>query len=188
MDWWQEGSVANGDLTITATPARHFSGRGLLDRNATLWASWVMVGPQHRVFFSGDTGPFAGFAEIGAAFGPFDLTLIENGAYDRTWPDIHLSPEQVVDAHRALGGAVLLPIHWGTFDLAIHDWFEPPERLLRAAREQGIRLALPRPGEPVEPDRLGSPSTWWSPGMQRAPTNAGLASSLALESGELGER
>ena len=131
LDWSESTTV--GPLTLTATPARHFSGRGLSDGNHTLWASWSVAGPKHRVFHSGDTGPFAGFAAIGAAHGPFDLTLIKIGAYGETWPDIHLTPEQAVDAHAKLRGKVLLPIHWGTFNLAFHAWDEPAERVVVAA-------------------------------------------------------
>ena len=159
LDWSESTSVAG--LTLTATPARHFSGRGVSDRNHTLWASWSVRGPKHRVFHSGDTGPFAGFADIGASLGPFDMTFIKIGAYGDTWPDIHLTPEQALDAHASLRGDELLPIHWGTFNLAFHSWDEPAERVLAAAVRRGTRLVMPRPGESVEPD-MGRPvSTWW---------------------------
>ena len=188
LDWWQHGEA--GDLRIVATPARHFSGRGLFDRDTTLWASWAMVGPEHRVFFSGDTGPFPGFEEIGTELGPFDLTLIKVGAYDRTWPAVHLNPEQAVDAHLALQGDLLLPIHWGTFNLAIHDWFEPPERLLRAVRGLDIRLALPRPGESVVPENVGPGwvDFWWRKGLRGGPGWAAADAALALPSGEPDQR
>src|SRR5215211_6708114 len=149
LDWAESTTV--GPLTLTATPARHFSGRGLSDRNHTLWASWSVTGPAHRVFHSGDTGPFPGFAAIGAAHGPFDLTLVKIGAYGETWPDIHLTPEQAVDAHAKLRGGTLLPIHWGTFNLAFHAWDEPAERVVTAAIAHGVRLVMPAPGESIEP-------------------------------------
>ncbi len=158
LDWAESATV--GPLTFTATPARHFSGRGLTDRNHTLWASWSVAGPRHRVFHSGDTGPFPGFADIGAAHGPFDLTLIKIGAYGETWPDIHLTPEQAVDAHTKLRGDLLLPIHWGTFNLAFHAWDEPAERVVTAARA-GTRLVMPRPGESVEPATAQAVGPWW---------------------------
>ena len=160
LDWGESTTV--GPLTLTATPARHFSGRGLSDRNHTLWASWSVAGPRHRVFHSGDTGPFAGFAAIGAAHGPFDLTLIKIGAYGETWPDIHLTPEQAVETHARLRGDLLLPIHWGTFNMAFHAWDEPAERVVAAAGAGGTRLVMPRPGESVEP--AAAPATvqpWW---------------------------
>lgn len=159
LDWSE--SVVVGPLTLTATPARHFSGRGLNDRNHTLWASWSVAGPTHRVFHSGDTGPFPGIAEIGTAYGPFDLTLIKIGAYGEAWPDIHLTPEQAVDAHEKLRGKLLLPIHWGTFNLAFHGWNEPAERVVAAATKDGMQLVMPKPGESVEPAMARPVEPWW---------------------------
>jgi L-ascorbate metabolism protein UlaG (beta-lactamase superfamily) len=158
LDWWDSTTV--GSLSITATPARHFSGRGLSDRNHTLWASFAVAGATHRVFHSGDTGPFAGFIEIGNRLGPFDVTLVKIGAYGEGWPDIHLTPEQAVDAHAKLRGRALLPIHWGTFNLAFHAWDEPAERVVVAAAS-GVRLIMPRPGESVEPARDTAMVAWW---------------------------
>jgi L-ascorbate metabolism protein UlaG (beta-lactamase superfamily) len=159
LDWSE--STTLGSLTFTATPARHFSGRGLTDRNHTLWASWSVAGPTHRVFHSGDTGPFNGFATIGTQYGPFDLTLIKIGAYGDAWPDIHLTPEQAVDAHASVRGRVLLPIHWGTFNLAYHAWDEPVERVVAAAGANGTQLIIPRPGESVEPATVRAVDPWW---------------------------
>lgn len=157
LDWGESAKI--GALTFTATPARHFSGRGLFDRNHTLWASWSVKGPAHRVFHSGDTGPFSGFAKIGLEHGPFDLTLMKVGAYDDMWPDIHLNPEQAVDAHHRLRGRTMLPIHWGTFNLAFHRWDEPADRVVAAA--VGRRLVLPRPGESIEPADPPPVHAWW---------------------------
>jgi L-ascorbate metabolism protein UlaG (beta-lactamase superfamily) len=159
LDWSESTTV--GQLTLTATPARHFSGRGLNDRNHTLWASWSVVGPKHRVFHSGDTGPFAGFADIGNAYGPFDLALIKIGAYDQMWPDIHLTPEQAVDANLQIHGKLLLPIHWGTFNLAFHSWSEPAERVVRAATANGTQIVMPAPGESIEPTVRAPVKYWW---------------------------
>jgi L-ascorbate metabolism protein UlaG (beta-lactamase superfamily) len=159
LDWSE--STTLGPLTLTATPARHFSGRGLTDGNHTLWASWSVVGPKHRIFHSGDTGPFTGFAAIGAAHGPFDLTFIKIGAYGETWPDIHLTPEQAVDAHAKVRGRVLLPIHWGTFNLAFHAWDEPAERVVAASAATGTQLIMPKPGESVEPTTVRPVAPWW---------------------------
>ena len=159
LDWSESATV--GPLRFTATPARHFSGRGLSDRNHTLWASWSVAGPRHRVFHSGDTGPFPGFASIGAEHGPFDLTLVKIGAYGETWPDIHLTPEQAVDAPAKLRGRLLLPIHWGTFNLAFHAWDEPAERVLTAAVANGASIVMPRPGESIEPMQAPPAKRWW---------------------------
>lgn len=157
LDWGE--STTLGPLTLTATPARHFSGRGLFNRNHTLWASWAVKGPVHTVFHSGDTGPFNGFSAIGLQHGPFDLTLMKIGAYDNAWPDIHLNPEQAVGAHEQLRGRVLLPIHWGTFNLAFHRWDEPADRIVAAAT--GTTLVMPKPGESIEPGKPPAVNAWW---------------------------
>ncbi|MGW2858744.1 MBL fold metallo-hydrolase [Streptomyces sp. NPDC001205] len=177
LDWNESVKVAG--ITLTATPARHFCGRGLRNQQHTLWASWVVTGPEHRIFHSGDTGYFGGFKDIGAEHGPFDATMIQIGAYsefwprnhtDRTplpgpWPDIHMSPAQGMRAHLDLqGGApggVMLPIHWGTFNLAPHAWAEPGEWTLDAAEEVGQVVATPRPGEPFEPAGTVPSDPWW---------------------------
>lgn len=157
--WWEEASLDG--LRMVCTPARHFSGRGLHDRDRTLWASWAIVGPQHRVYFSGDTALFPGFRDIGERFGPFDATMIETGAYNALWADVHLGPEQAVTAHQMLGGGLMIPIHWGMFDLGLHGWTEPIERTLVAAEEAGIALATLRPGERVEPAHPQPVRRWW---------------------------
>ncbi|MEV6564557.1 MBL fold metallo-hydrolase [Streptomyces kronopolitis] len=175
---WHESTRIDG-LTLTATPAQHFCGRGLRGPQHTLWSSWVVAGPDHRIFHSGDTGYFPGFAEIGAAHGPFDATMIQIGAYSDfwprnhasdtrhpgMWPDIHMNPEQGVRSHLDLqGGApggVLLPIHWGTFNLALHPWAEPADWTLTAARKAGVSTVHPRPGEPFEPAEPPAVYPWW---------------------------
>lgn len=160
LDWHQSRRL--GPLTIICTPARHFSGRGLT-RNTTLWSSWAVAGPNRRVYFGGDTGYTAAFAEIGRRYGPFDLTVLPIGAYDAAWPDIHMTPEQALTAHADLSGAVLLPIHWATFNLALHPWAEPVQRLLRAARDEVI--ATPPPGRRVVASDAASHAAtrdeWW---------------------------
>jgi L-ascorbate metabolism protein UlaG (beta-lactamase superfamily) len=167
LDWGDSTRIgdATSPVTLTATPSRHFSGRRLRDAvgrgNPTLWATWVIAGRQHRAFFSGDTGFFDGFADIGARYGPFDLTMIKIGAYGSTWPDIHVDPEQAVRAHTLLRGRVLLPIHWSTFNLAFHAWDEPAERVLRASQEAGITVTVPRLGQSIEPARATSVDRWW---------------------------
>jgi L-ascorbate metabolism protein UlaG (beta-lactamase superfamily) len=160
LDWWDSAGSSSGDIQLVATPARHFSGRGL-SMNKTQWCSFVIMGPKHRVYFSGDTGLFPGFAEIGERYGPFQLTMLKIGAYNESWPDIHLDPEQAVAAHVALRGELLMPIHSGTFNLAFHNWFDPPDRLVAAATESSVQIVVPRPGQmfaPTEPPPL---ERWW---------------------------
>ncbi len=162
MDWWETTKV--GRLTIAATPARHASGRQLFDQNRTLWSSYAILGANRRVFFSGDTGLFPQMADIGARYGPFDLTMIEVGAYHRAWPDWHIGPEQAIVAHRMLRGRVFLPVHWGLFNLAMHGWTEPVERVRVAAQKAGALVLFPKPGESVEPTKTSTASTfepWW---------------------------
>ncbi|MGW7311943.1 MBL fold metallo-hydrolase [Streptomyces sp. NPDC054854] len=179
LDWNEATEVAG--LTLTATPAQHFCGRGLRNQQFTLWASWVVAGEEHRVFHSGDTGYFPGFKDIGAAHGPFDATMIQIGAYseywpknheDRTpdpgpWPDIHMTPDEGIRAQLDLQGGtahgVLLPIHWGTFNLAPHPWSDPAERTMIAARNVGQAVAMPKPGEPFEPAGKIPGDPWWRP-------------------------
>ncbi|TLF82555.1 hypothetical protein FEK34_02105 [Nocardia cyriacigeorgica] len=153
------------DLTITCVEARHFSGRGLI-RNTTLWASWSLAGPTRRVYFGGDTGYTKAFAEAGTTLGPFDLTLLPIGAYDERWTDVHMNPEEAVRAHADLcagdpAHGLLVPIHWATFNLAFHGWSEPVQRMVTAARAAGTTVAVPKPGERLDPDDLPSGQLWW---------------------------
>lgn len=177
LDWHEATKV--GGLTLTATPARHFCGRGLRNTQHTLWASWVVAGEEHRVYHSGDTGYFEGFRDIGADHGPFDATMIQIGAYSDfwpknhsnctpepgAWPDIHMNPAQGVQTHLDLQkgqvGGVMLPIHWATFNLAFHPWAEPGEWTKAAADAVGQPLALPIPGQPFEPAGDLPTEPWW---------------------------
>lgn len=159
LDWWQSTTVDG--LCLTATPAQHFSGRGVRDGNRTLWCSWVIEDDSLRVFFSGDTGYFDGFAEIGRRFGHFDLTLMETGAYNEHWPYVHMHPQQTVQAHQDLNGRWLLPIHNGTFDLAMHAWYEPFERVLEIAGERGLAVTTPMMGERIDIQTPHSAERWW---------------------------
>jgi len=159
LDWWQ--SIDIDGLTLTATPAQHFSGRSLFDGNSTLWASWVIVADDLRVFFSGDTGYFDGFRTIGERLGPFDVTLIETGAYDPQWPYVHMQPEETVQAHIDLRGRTLIPIHNGTFDLAMHRWQEPFERVTALAMVRGVELSTPRMGERLDLTEPHRGERWW---------------------------
>jgi L-ascorbate metabolism protein UlaG (beta-lactamase superfamily) len=160
LDWW-ESTELRGGLTIAAAPSQHFSGRALHGRNLTLWSSVVVRGPRHAVFFSGDTGLTPEYAEIRHRLGPFDLVMLEVGAFHPAWGDIHLGPENALRALTLLGGGSFLPVHWGTFNLAIHAWDEPAETLLRLAPAHGARLVMPRLGEPVEPSRAERVTPWW---------------------------
>lgn len=158
-DWWQAVSIAG--IELIATPAQHFSGRGLTDRDRTLWASWVILNQEQRIFFSGDSGYFKGFKEIGDKYGPFDLTLIETGAYDKQWPDVHMQPEESLQAHLDLRGKRLLPIHNGTFDLALHAWYEPFERIVALAAQRGVKISTPQMGEAVDIAEAQTGQRWW---------------------------
>lgn len=161
LDWWEEHLLGGVDLSVTATPAQHFSGRGLTDRNDTLWSSWVLRTRNHAVFYSGDTGLNEDLREIGRRLGPFDISMIEIGASNEAWAHIHLGPANALEAFEMLGGGILLPVHWGTFDLALHPWDEPPETLLSLAAAQQARVITPRLGDPVEPLVVEGPTPWW---------------------------
>lgn len=161
LDWWEEHTLPGGRLTFTATPAQHFSGRGLGDRNVTLWSSWVIESARQRVFFSGDTGLTQEFAGVRSRKGPFDLVMLEIGAWHQRWGSIHLGPANALKAFDLLGGGTLFPVHWGTFDLALHAWDEPAETLLALAEASGARVITPLLGRPTEPQRLAGPTPWW---------------------------
>lgn len=159
LDWWQQRQW--GEVTLTAAPAQHFSGRGLFDRNTTLWASWALLSGGERIFFSGDSGYFAGFKEIGARLGPIDIALLENGAYDDGWPTVHLLPEETVQAFQDLGARTLYLVHNSTFDLAFHGWREPLERVAALAEQRGIALATPEIGEVLTLGKPRQNRRWW---------------------------
>ncbi|QNN46002.1 MBL fold metallo-hydrolase [Thermomonas brevis] len=159
FDWWQETGIDG--LTLAFTPTQHFSGRGIRDGDRTLWGSWVIVDGDRRVYFSGDSGYFDGFAEIGRRYGPFDLAMMETGAYNEQWPYVHMQPAQTVRAFRDVRGMWLLPIHNGTFDLAMHPWHEPFDEVLRIAEAQGIRVATPVMGERIDLDAPQPGERWW---------------------------
>ncbi len=161
MEWGDEHMVK--DVRITATPSRHYSNRGFLDYKQALWASWTIVGPQHRIFFSGDSGYTKSFAKTGKQFGPFDATIIKVGSYGpgQSWKDIHMEPEDSIRTHKDLRGEVMLPVHWATFNLANHQWKEPIVRSVKAAKSNGVALITPRIGEIVELDGRFNSQPWW---------------------------
>lgn len=165
LDWWENHPLAEGRVTISATPAQHFSGRTPFDRNRTLWASWVIVGPKHRLFFSGDTGLEPAFPDIARRFSPFDLVMLEVGAFHPAWSHAHLGPHQAMTAFSQLNGSWFLPVHWGTFDLAVHPWDEPAQVLADAALDGAIPLVTPGLGAAFEVDsqrRPPPPDRWWT--------------------------
>ena len=161
LDWWQSHRLPGTEVEVTAAPSQHFSGRGLKDRNATLWSSLVLRGPKHRVFFSGDTGLTDQYALIRERLGPFDLVMLEVGAFHPAWGDIHLGPEHALEAWQLLGGGAFLPVHWGTFTLAMHAWDEPAETLLKLAPALGAPLVMPLVGQAVEPAQVEGVTPWW---------------------------
>ncbi len=153
LDWTE--TVPVGGIAITSVPSRHFSGRSLANRNETLWGSFVLAGPEHRVFYGADSGLWDGFRTIGSEYGPFDLTMLEIGAFNELWKDIHLGPDGAVTAFEMLGGGLLMPIHWGMFDLATHGWKEPIERIW----ELDVPVFSPELGKATEVEAVRS--AWW---------------------------
>jgi L-ascorbate metabolism protein UlaG (beta-lactamase superfamily) len=160
IDWWDSINLATGH-TISAAPARHFSGRWLTDRFSTLWGSFAIKGPLHNVYYGADSGYYNGFVTIGEKLGPFDLALLEIGAYNEEWEAIHMGPENAVQAAIDLKAKLLMPIHWGTFNLAMHAWHEPVERLVTAAEKKAVPLVLPAPGETMTINGTPYNSRWW---------------------------
>lgn len=161
VDWW-DSVLVDLNFKITAAPVRHFSGRWLGDRFKTLWGSFIIKGPVHSIYFGADSGYYDGFTTIGSKFGPFDLVLLEIGAYNEDWAAIHMGPENAVQAALDLKAAMLMPIHWGTFSLAFHPWKEPVERLIDEAAEKNVSLLLPAPGQTVTVTQEAYNSRWWT--------------------------
>ncbi len=159
FDWWQEQQTEHA--LVAFTPSQHFSGRGIGDGNKTLWGSWVVKTPGRSFYFSGDSGYFAGFKSIGDKYGPFDLTFIETGAYDKDWADIHMTPEESVQAHIDLAGDTMVPIHNGTFDLAFHPWYEPLVRVSEAALKYNVSLSTPVFGQVFKLEHKPIQTVWW---------------------------
>jgi len=163
LDWWQSYQV--GEFEVVSTPSRHFSGRGIMDANTTLWSSWVIKNKTQSIYFSGDTGYFAGFKDIGDRLGPFDIAFMETGAYHPKWPDIHMLPEHSIQAFKDVQGKLYVPIHNGTFDLSTHAWYEPFEKISLLAKKSNIRLVTPMFGEVLSSNDGFRPSNksrqWW---------------------------
>lgn len=161
LNWWDETEFQG--LTVALTPAKHFSGRGILNRNSTLWGGWVILGQQTRFYTSGDGGYDGHFQEIGDKYGPFDIALIEGGQYDERWKESHMRPEESVQASIDLQAKEMMLIHWGAFTLARHSWTDPIERATGAATENDVNLLAPQIGETVRLDGSSqeSVSPWW---------------------------
>jgi len=160
MDWWE--SVELDDFIIHCTPARHYSGRTGTN-NSTLWTSWVIQSPDHKIFHSGDSGYESHFKEIGRKFGPIDVGFIKIGDYglDLGWRDIHMHPEKSVQAAKDIGAQLLFPIHWGTFNLSNHDWFEPINLAVEFARMENVPLVTPKLGQTIRWSDEIQNESWW---------------------------
>lgn len=160
LDWWQE--VNHDDLIFKCAPAQHFSGRGLSDRASTLWASWVIQSDSEKIFFSGDSGYSDHFKEIGEKYGPFDFAMMECGQYNKLWSEIHMFPEETVQAAVDVKAKRMMPIHWGAFKLALHSWTDPVERVLKKAEELNVEIVVPKIGAEINMmDSLGRETRWW---------------------------
>jgi L-ascorbate metabolism protein UlaG (beta-lactamase superfamily) len=161
LDWWESYRLPNSGLSVTAAASQHFSGRTVKSRNTTLWSSFVVRCERHAVFFSGDTGLTTEYQAIRERLGPFDLVMLEVGALHPAWGDMHLGPDNALKAAQLLGNAPLLPVHWGTFSLAMHAWDQPAEALLNNGAQAGTQILMPRLGEPVEPSHQEPVQPWW---------------------------
>ena len=159
LDWWEKITIEG--LTFTATPAQHFSGRGINSENSTLWASWVLQGQREAVYFSGDSGYDSHYQEIGKALGPFDLVFMDYGQYDKGWQAVHNLPEEGVKGFEELKGDYLVPVGWGMFNLAVHNWYDPPVQATKLARERGIKLITPRLGQVISMENPPLFDEWW---------------------------
>lgn len=170
-EWWEPAEI--GGLRLTSAPTQHFSGRNLFHRNETLWTAWAIEDGDFRIFYGADSGYFCGFEKIGERLGPFDVTLLENGAYNVRWPVVHMQPEETVQAHKDLRGRWLVPIHNGTFDLAMHPWTEPMERVQALAAREDLNVCTPRFGEMVRMEAMDRGSCWWR-GVEQVSTDVAV--------------
>ena len=158
-DWWEVATFP--DLTFIATPAQHFSGRDGIHPNETLWASWVIQSSQHAVYFSGDSGYDTHFQTIGERYGPFDVAFLDSGQYNERWREVHMFPEEAMQAARALRAQHHFPVHWGMFELALHDWDEPIRQLAELRDENSVPLLTPQLGEILTVPGPPTSEAWW---------------------------
>ena len=157
---WNDSAAPDSGFQLTATPGRHFSGRGF-KRNQSIWCSFVLQTPTKKIFIGGDSGYDTHFAKIGAEHGPFDLALLECGQYNKSWKYIHMMPEQTVQAAIDLKAKTLMPVHWGKFALALHAWDESIERVTKEASRLKVPIIHPMIGEAVNLDDYGIQKQWW---------------------------
>ncbi len=169
LDWWESHDVDG--IVFTATPAVHYASRGLFDQNKRFWCSWSVQGKKHNFFVSGDSGYVEGFKEIGEKFGPFDLTFLKIGSYDENWRILHMTPEEAVLQHHDIKGKRMIPLHWATFDLALHSWYEPIERSIAAAEEKQVQIDTPQIGAVYSWDDLPGVTRWWERYQKKSPSN-----------------
>lgn len=161
LDWWDETKYMG--LTLTCAPAQHFSGRGLINRNTTLWSSWAIKGNQQNIYYSGDSGYSEHYDKIGKRLGPFDIAFLENGAYNLNWKSVHQLPEEGVQASIDLKTKVMVPVHWGMSDLALHSWYEPIQRVSTEAEKKGVVVIAPKLGQLVSTRVEYKKQSWWQP-------------------------
>lgn len=159
LDWWQSTNISR--IEFVCTPAQHFSGRRTAYGNKTLWASWVIKTNKHSLYYSGDSGYGDHFKEIGDKLGPFDITFIENGQYDNQWKPVHLHPQETIKAYHDLKSKVLCPIHWGMFNMALHNWYDPIEEISNLSQHSDIELLTPKIGEIVDLGKKQDFEKWW---------------------------
>ena len=165
LDWWDKTKFKG--LILTCAPAQHFSGRGLINRNTTLWASWVIKGDQQNIYFGGDSGYSKHYKEIGKRLGPFDISFLENGAYNLDWKSVHQLPEEGVQASLDLKSKIMVPVHWGMFDLALHSWYEPIQRVSSEAEKKGVVIIAPKLGQLISTKFEYKQESWWQPLIDR---------------------
>tara|TARA_Y100001960_G_scaffold318376_1_gene388096 strand:+ start:543 stop:1730 length:1188 start_codon:yes stop_codon:yes gene_type:complete len=159
LNWWED--VKFEELTLSFAPTRHFSGRGLTNKNSTLWGSWVIAGTEHNLYFSGDSGYSKYFKQIGDKYGPFDLTMVECGQYNEDWHSIHMTPEESVQANIDLQGDVMIPIHWSAFTLSLHTWNEPVKRAAKHAEKLKVNMLTPKIGQSIIIGEDNQTTDWW---------------------------
>ncbi|WP_164975234.1 MBL fold metallo-hydrolase [Lutibacter sp. HS1-25] len=160
FDWWE--NINHKGIEFISTPARHFSGRGLTNRNSTLWSSWVLKSNNYKLFFSGDSGYGKHFKEIGNKYGPFDFAMVECGQYNEQWAQIHMTPEETIQASIDVQSNLTMPIHWGAFKLALHSWDDPIKRATKKANELNVQITTPKIGEPIVLGTSDFPvEKWW---------------------------
>ncbi|MDF2454164.1 MAG: fold metallo-hydrolase [Cytophagaceae bacterium] len=159
FDWWENQKISDS-VELTAVPARHFSGRSF-KRGKTLWSAFVLSIDGYKIFIGGDSGYDTHFKTIGEKYGPFDIAMLEAGQYGVNWPYIHMMPEETIIAAKDLSAKVLMPVHWGKFALALHNWDEPINRVVQEAHKQNVKLTTPMIGQVVVLDSIYPEKEWW---------------------------